>query len=74
VAFIVEAYILEEVSNFTTTYYGDKLSSVHNPPPLTMMAKMNRILAFFEGNSEAQVVRPPRPLDMKRVSISYYIY
>jgi hypothetical protein len=21
------------VSNFTTTYYGDKLPSVHNPPP-----------------------------------------
>ena len=32
-ASIAEAYILEEVSNFTTTYYSDKLSSVHNPPP-----------------------------------------
>jgi hypothetical protein len=32
-ASIAEAYILEEVSNSTTTYYGDKLSSVHNPPP-----------------------------------------
>jgi hypothetical protein len=32
-ASIAEAYILEEVSNFTTTYYGDKLPSVHNPPP-----------------------------------------
>jgi hypothetical protein len=32
-ASIAEAFILEEVSNFTTTYYGDKLSSVHNPPP-----------------------------------------
>jgi hypothetical protein len=31
-ASIAEAYILEEVSNFTTTYYGDKLPSVHNPP------------------------------------------
>jgi hypothetical protein len=30
---IVEAYVLEEVSNFTTSYYGDKLPSVHNPPP-----------------------------------------
>jgi hypothetical protein len=28
---IAEAYILEEVSNLTTTYYGDKLSSMHNP-------------------------------------------
>jgi hypothetical protein len=32
-ASIAKAYILEEVSNFTTTYYGDKLPSVHNPPP-----------------------------------------
>jgi hypothetical protein len=32
-ASIAEAYILEEVSNFTTTYYDDKLPSVHNPPP-----------------------------------------
>jgi hypothetical protein len=31
-ASIAEAYILD-VSNFTTTYYGDKLPSVHNPPP-----------------------------------------
>jgi hypothetical protein len=32
-ASIAETYILEEMSNFTTTYYGDKLPSVHNPPP-----------------------------------------
>ena len=32
-ASIAEAYILEEVANFTTTYYGDNLPSVHNPPP-----------------------------------------
>jgi hypothetical protein len=30
---MAEAYILEEVSNFTITYYRDKLSSMHNPPP-----------------------------------------
>jgi hypothetical protein len=28
-------------------------------PLITMMTKMNRTSAFFEGNSEAQVVRPP---------------
>jgi hypothetical protein len=33
-ASIAEAYILEEVSNFTTTYYGDKLPSVHSSPSL----------------------------------------
>jgi hypothetical protein len=60
-AFIGQAYILEEVSNFTTTYYGDKLPSVHNPPLITMIATMNRTSAYFEANSEAQVDRPPRP-------------
>jgi hypothetical protein len=30
---IGEAYILEEVSNFTATYYADKLPSMHNPIP-----------------------------------------
>jgi hypothetical protein len=60
-ASIAEAYILEDVTYFTTTYYGDKLPSVHNPPLVTMMATMNRTLAYFEANSEAQVARPPRP-------------
>ena len=60
-ASIAEASILEEVSNFTTTYYGDNLPSVHNPPLVTMLAKMNQTSAFFEGNSEAQVHRSPRP-------------
>jgi hypothetical protein len=60
-ASIVEAYTLEEESNFTTTYYGDKLSSVHNPPPHYNDGKMNRTSSFFVGNLEAQVARPPRP-------------
>ena len=30
-------------------------------PLVTMPTKMNRALAFFEGNSEVQVVRPTRP-------------
>jgi hypothetical protein len=54
-ASIAEAYILEEVSNFTTTYYSDKLSSVHNPPLVTMMAAMNLTSTYFKANSEAQV-------------------
>jgi hypothetical protein len=32
-ASITEAYILEEVSNFTEKYYAENLPSVHNPPP-----------------------------------------
>jgi hypothetical protein len=32
------------VSNFTTTYYGDKLSSVHNPP-----------LRYNDGDNESNL-------------------
>ena len=31
-ASIAEAYILEEVSNFTSKYYTENLPSMHNPP------------------------------------------
>ena len=57
-ASIAEAYILEEVSNFTEKYYTEKLPSVYNPPLVTMLAKMNRTSTFSKGNSEAQVHRP----------------
>jgi hypothetical protein len=50
------------MSNFTTTYYGDKVPSVHNPTPRDNDGVMNRTSTYFEGNSEAQVVRPPKPL------------
>jgi hypothetical protein len=73
-ASIAEAYILEEASNFTITYYGDKQPSVHNPPLVTMMAAMNRTSAYFEANSEAQVVRTLRPSHMKSGAISCYMY
>jgi hypothetical protein len=32
-ASITEAKVLDEVSNFTTKYYGENLPSVHYPPP-----------------------------------------
>jgi hypothetical protein len=48
-AYIAEAYILEEVSNFTTTYYGDKLSSVHNPPPRYNDSGNESNLSIFGG-------------------------
>ena len=57
-ASIAEAYILEEVSNFTEKYYTEKLPSVYNPPLDTMLVKMNRTSAFSKGNLEAQVHRP----------------
>jgi hypothetical protein len=60
-ASIAEAYILEEVSNFITTYYGDDFPSLHNPPPHYNAGENESNLSLFEGDSDAQVVRPPRP-------------
>jgi hypothetical protein len=48
-ASIVEAYILEEVSNFTTTYYGENLPSVHNPPPRYNASENESNLILFLG-------------------------
>jgi hypothetical protein len=49
VASIAEAYILEDVLNFTTTYYDDKLSSVHNPPPRYNDGGNESNLSIFQG-------------------------
>ena len=48
-ASIAEAYILEEVSNFTTKYYADNLSSVHNPPPRYNADEDESNLSIFRG-------------------------
>jgi hypothetical protein len=48
-AYIVDAYILEEVSNFTTTYYGNKLPSVYNPPPRYNDGGNKSNLIIFRG-------------------------
>jgi hypothetical protein len=58
---IAEAYILEEVSNFTTTTMVTNIRACIIYPLVTMIAKMNRTSSFFEGNSKVQVVRPSRP-------------
>ena len=42
-ASIAEAYILEEVSNFTTSYYRDNISTLHNP-----------VSRFNTGNPEGE--------------------
>ena len=49
-ASIAEASILEEVSNFTIKYYANNLPACIIHPLVTMLAKMNRTLAFSEGN------------------------
>jgi len=48
-ASIAEAYILEEVSNFTTKYYADNLPSVHNPPNRYNCAEADTTLSLFQG-------------------------
>ena len=49
-ASIAEAYILEEVSNFTTKYYADNLPSVHNPPPRYNTGEDESNLSIFRGH------------------------
>ena len=48
-ASIAEAYILEEVSNFTTKYYADNLPSVHNPLPHYNAGEDESNLSIFRG-------------------------
>jgi hypothetical protein len=55
-ASIAEAYILEEVSNFTTTYYGDELQSVHNPS-VGPMLRRRRSYRKKRSSAEAVCIR-----------------
>jgi hypothetical protein len=48
-ASIVEASVLEEVSNFTTSYYAENLPSVHNPPPCYNAGENESNLSLFRG-------------------------
>jgi hypothetical protein len=48
-ASIAEAYILEEVSNFTEKYYTENLPSVHNPPPHYNAGENESNLSLFRG-------------------------
>jgi hypothetical protein len=48
-ASIVEAYILEEVSNFTEKYYAENLPSMHNPPSCYNAGENESNLSLFRG-------------------------
>jgi hypothetical protein len=61
-ASIVEAYILEEVSNFTTTYCGDNLPSMHNPPPRYNAGENESNLSLFRGQLESASASTPKTL------------
>jgi hypothetical protein len=49
VASMAEAFILEEVSNFTTSYYKDSLPSMHNPIPRYNTDERSSNLSIFKG-------------------------
>jgi hypothetical protein len=46
---VAEAFILEEVSNFTTAYYKDGLPSVHNHPTRYNADESSSNLSLFKG-------------------------
>jgi len=48
-ASVAAAFIMEEVSNFTTAYYKDNLPSVHNPPPRYNADESSSNLSLFKG-------------------------
>jgi hypothetical protein len=48
-ASIAEAFICEEVSNFTTSYYSENLPSVYNPPPRYNEDENELTLSLFKG-------------------------
>jgi hypothetical protein len=48
-ASITEAKVLEEVSNFTTKYYGENLPSLHYPPPRYNADENESSLSLFQG-------------------------
>ena len=46
---MAEAYCTEEVSNFTSKYYGDNLPSVHNRPTRYNANENGSNLSLFVG-------------------------
>ena len=62
-ASIAEAYILEEVSNFTSKYYADNLPSVHNPPPHYNAGENDSNLSLFRGQLRSASVATIKTLN-----------
>ena len=61
-ASVVEAFILEEVSNFTTAYYNETLPSVHNPPPRHNTVESSSNLSLFTGQLRRGSAGTPKNL------------
>jgi len=64
-ASIAEAYILEEVSNFTSKYYADNLPCVHNPLPRYNTAESNSTLSLFRGQLGSASAATIKTLDIQ---------
>jgi hypothetical protein len=52
-ASIAEAFILEEVSNFTEQYNYENLPSMHNAPPRYNVGENESSLSLFRGQQGA---------------------
>jgi hypothetical protein len=46
---VAEAYIVEEVSNFTGKYYTENIPSVHDQPPRYNVDENQSKLSLFQG-------------------------
>jgi hypothetical protein len=73
-ASIAEAFINEEVTNFTTTYFKGNLPSVHNPPPRYNEDKNESTLSLFKGSLGRASALTPKTLDNEEwCSIMLYL-
>jgi hypothetical protein len=52
-ASVAEAYIVEEVSNFTEKYYKENLPSVHDHSPRYNVVENQSKLSLFQGQFES---------------------
>ena len=64
-ASIAEAYILEEVSNFTSKYYTENLSSLHNPPSHYNAGEADSIISLFKGQLGSEGVASIKTLNFE---------
>jgi hypothetical protein len=57
-----EAYIFEEASNFTTSFYSDNLPSMHNPLPRYNANENESNLSLFRGQLGSASEGTPKKL------------
>ena len=74
-ASVAEAYILEEVSNFTSKYYTENLPSVHNPPSRYNAGEADSNLCLFKGKLGSASVAIIKTLNFEEWrSIMLYVF